>query len=142
MKLFTRGCMQYKPERIAQRRVYIGFTQEKLAGMVHVPHQQISKYERGIIMPSAATLIALADALQCSTDYLLGRADKPDVGSDLDTIERDMITKFRAKQAKLSETLINKELANIADPTRDLIRRLVKFFLKNPGQVNDITDDS
>jgi transcriptional regulator with XRE-family HTH domain len=144
MKLLVikRGNMQYKPDRLAARRIYLGLTQQRLAELVGVPFQQISKYERGQSMPTAGSLVALADSLQCSVDYLLGRTDNPSLTfSDLDTMERDMVLTFRDKKAKFVETEINKQVNKIRNPTRDHIIRLVKFFLQNPGQVNDIPDD-
>lgn len=133
--------MQYKPDRIALRRAVLGLSQTQLAEKIKVSHQQMSKYERGLTMPSAATLVALADALECSADYLLGRVQQPEIGGDFSVVEKNLVLQFRAKSEELSASLLDKELAKIADPTRDLIGRLVKFFLKNPGQVDDITHD-
>jgi len=132
----------YKPERITKRRNFIGLQQNELAEKVGVSAQQISKYERGVTMPSADTLTLLADVLLCSTDYLLGRVESPDVGTDLDTMERQMVFTFRERKKKLSTAVLNQVLNKLEDPMRNDIIRLVKFFLKNPGSVDDITDDS
>lgn len=60
-------------ERIKQLREAKSLSQRQLADEVGITKQAISKYEKGIDMPSAMTLCALADVFECSTDYLLGR---------------------------------------------------------------------
>lgn len=39
----------------------------------------MSEYKNGIKMPTIANLIKIADYLDCSVDYLLGRTDNPKV---------------------------------------------------------------
>ena len=48
-------------------------TQPKLADAVGVALRTYQCYEQGIREPSYHTLVKLADALEVSTDYLLGR---------------------------------------------------------------------
>ena len=58
-------------------RVEKGFTQKQVAEGIHVPEQSYQKYEYGKVIPSALTLIALADFFDVSLDYLVGRSDDP-----------------------------------------------------------------
>lgn len=60
-------------ERIKQLREQQGLSQPALAEEVGVTKQAISKYEKGMDIPSSMTLCSIADAFNCSTDYLLGR---------------------------------------------------------------------
>ncbi len=50
-------------------------SQQDLANLTGIHLGQISRYERGVIQPSAETTLVLAQALRVSADYLLsGRA--------------------------------------------------------------------
>ncbi|MBD5159346.1 MAG: helix-turn-helix transcriptional regulator [Ruminococcus sp.] len=50
--------------------------QAELAELAGIPRSNISQYERGRKKPSMDSLIALADALECSVDELCGRTTK------------------------------------------------------------------
>jgi transcriptional regulator with XRE-family HTH domain len=53
-------------------------TQSALGERIGKDAQYVSKLERRILTSvSTTTLEKLADALECSTDYLLGRVDQP-----------------------------------------------------------------
>ncbi len=54
-------------------------TQEALAELADVSRVMIARYETGRVMPTVEILIRLADALDVSTDYLLGRSDCQEV---------------------------------------------------------------
>ena len=56
-------------ERIKAARAAQGLSQRKLAEMVGVSAQAISKYERGLDIPSTGVLLKLAGALGVSVDY-------------------------------------------------------------------------
>lgn len=87
--------------RIAARRTSLDMSQEYLAVLVGSTQRQISKYEKGINQPTAEVLSRLADALQTTTDYLLGRTeiiDRPLRGQgDLTEFERQAILALREK---------------------------------------------
>lgn len=53
--------------------------QVKIAVDLKISQESISKYETGKAFPSKDILIKLADYLNCSIDYLLGRTDNPTV---------------------------------------------------------------
>lgn len=50
-----------------------GHTQHSLALLLGVTDSEISRYVSGERMPSLAVLVSLADNLNTTTDYLLGR---------------------------------------------------------------------
>ena len=61
-------------KRLLELRTQKGLSQEGLGKLVGKPGSYISKLERGVLTGmSTTTLERLADTLQCSTDYLLGR---------------------------------------------------------------------
>lgn len=55
--------------RLRQRRVAVGMTQERLARMIGITFQQVQKYERGTNRIVASRLFELAQALGVSVDY-------------------------------------------------------------------------
>ena len=64
--------------RIRQLRLQHALSQSQLGSLLEKDAQYVSKLERGILVNvTAETLERLADALECSTDYLLGREDEP-----------------------------------------------------------------
>lgn len=64
--------------RIQERRKALSLSQEDLAEVIGTNQKQISKYETGKNDPTGDVLIALADALDTTVDYLLGRTNTPD----------------------------------------------------------------
>lgn len=54
---------------ILRRRA--GYTQESLAEALDVSRQAVSKWESGVTLPEAATLLTLAELLDCSLDELM-----------------------------------------------------------------------
>ena len=60
-------------ERLKIIREKRNITQIILSVGISVSQETISAYESGKAMPSAETLVKLADFLNTSTDYLLGR---------------------------------------------------------------------
>lgn len=85
--------------RIRELRETKGLSQEQLAQEVDTSQRQISKYENGKQEPTAHVLFSLADALDTTTDYLLGRTnirDRPLRNEgDLTTQERAALTAWR-----------------------------------------------
>ena len=61
-------------QRLKVARKKKGYTQEALSRLVSVERSSIGKYESTDIMPSPAVINRLAEVLEVSTDYLLGRA--------------------------------------------------------------------
>ena len=59
--------------RIKQRRIEIGYTQEKLAEILGIGASHMSHLESGKTVPSMDVFINLCNALSCSADMLLCR---------------------------------------------------------------------
>lgn len=60
-------------------------TQNQLAELIRISCKQISKYEKGELLPPMNMLIALCKVFDCEIGYLLGEEDYTD-GSKLDTV--------------------------------------------------------
>lgn len=61
---------------IKLERLKRGLTQQQLAERTDLTYQDISRYETGRVNPTLDRLCRLADALNVTTDRLLGRDDK------------------------------------------------------------------
>lgn len=68
--------------RIKDRRITLNITQKDLATQVGVSGSAINQFEKGEKVPAAGTLIKLAEALDVSSDYLLGVGDKDEIFLD------------------------------------------------------------
>jgi len=96
----TKKKIEYKPmvnlKAIREKR---NMTQLNLGTRIEISQETVSGYEMGKLYPSADTLVKLADALNTSVDYLLGRitSDKPLnlSKSDLTDDEFNLIYSYR-----------------------------------------------
>lgn len=65
--------MPFCPDRLRGLREAKGLSQEQLGEMARLHHSVITKSENGKNSPRSDALDKLAQALDCTTDYLLGR---------------------------------------------------------------------
>ena len=66
-------------DRLRMSRLRLRLTQERLGKEIGQDQSYVSRLERGDFTEiTVTTLERLADALQVSTDYLLGRKDNPE----------------------------------------------------------------
>lgn len=93
------------PERLREARKALGLEQAQLAAKAALPPTSISHFEAGSRKPSFDTLRLLAQALDVTTDYLLGRVDDPTMGQAPEPLYRDM-QKLTAKDRELAEGFI------------------------------------
>lgn len=111
----------------------------KLADEINIDHSAISKFLNAERLPSATTLVNLADFFNCTTDYLLGLSDvldersfkqRPPFNEQLSfLLEYFKISKYRlVKETKISEqTVINWHKGKY-EPTVESLVRLAKHF--------------
>ena len=60
-------------QRIQIRRKQLGLNQDQLAELASLNRVTIAKYESGKVEPGAQALARIADALETTVDWLLGR---------------------------------------------------------------------
>jgi len=65
-------------DRLKEIRKAKGVTQKAMAEHLGMTEQAYQKYEYAMREPNHETTIKLADFFDVSTDYLLGRSDKPE----------------------------------------------------------------
>jgi len=84
-------------ERLKQLREAKNLTQLRLAMELNVSQETISGYEIGKAVPPAEMLVKLADTLDTSVDYILGRTDIKSMlrASELTEQEAEILTILR-----------------------------------------------
>ncbi len=78
--------MTLRGDRITHLRKELGIKQLTLAEMLDVTPNLISKYENGYTSPPLDKLAQIAEALNTTTDYLLGRSNIPHPGAEPDPL--------------------------------------------------------
>ncbi len=104
--------MTLRSDRLTRLRQEMGINQTRLAEMLDLTPNHISKYENGRTNPPLDTLSALAEVLNTSTDYLLGRSDVPHPGAgpdahpSLSPAEADMLRLMRTRDERARAKLV------------------------------------
>lgn len=70
-------------ERLKNMRQATGLSQKQFAEAIGFRKDLYNKYEQGVARPSYETLVRIADELDVSLDYLLGRNTNQDQSLDL-----------------------------------------------------------
>jgi transcriptional regulator with XRE-family HTH domain len=73
---YTLG-IDMRADRLKLARIDAGHTQESLAEFLGIDTRQIWRYENEETIPKADMVARIAEALNVSTDYLLGLTDDP-----------------------------------------------------------------
>lgn len=81
--------------RLKKSRRTAGFTQVELARLTQTHRASVQRWERGDDLPSAVTILRIADTLKVSVRYLLCRVDSPALWVHLETDERKLIDLYR-----------------------------------------------
>jgi transcriptional regulator with XRE-family HTH domain len=77
-------------ERLKKARELRSWNQAELGEKAGMPASSIAHFETGTRKPSFESLRRLANALAVTTDYLLGRADNPELAQAGDPLFRDI----------------------------------------------------
>jgi transcriptional regulator with XRE-family HTH domain len=77
-------------KRLKAARDLRKWSQGDLAGRARMPPSSIAHFESGSRKPSFDTLRRLANALEVTTDYLLGRVEDPGLAEGGDPLYRDI----------------------------------------------------
>ena len=112
---------------------------QQLAGQTGIDQSVIARILHAQRLPSAATLVALADRFQCSTDYLLGRTDlpgtqtfvpRPPFAGRMDALlHHFQTTKYRLeRQTGISSETMRRWQRGRYEPTVENLVRLADHF--------------
>lgn len=106
--------------RIKEIRIEKKLTQKMLAQNAKISQSVLSQYENGQVEPTATAIIDLCDALEVSSDYLLGRSD--DLGIILINDEKFFRTNESEQNLILNYRLLRPDMKKI-------IVDMIKAFL-------------
>ena len=104
-------------ERICELRKSRNLTQDQLAELASLNRVTIAKYESGRVEPGAKALSRIADALEVSTDVLLGRSEEPQ-----EQIERPLTIEARTVSAGMDK---------LPKEQREMILNMVRAMFPN-----------
>ena len=94
-------------KRIAELRRERGLNQEQLAELALLSRVTIAKYESGRVEPGAQALSRIADALEVTTDTILGRSEDNQESKDQpSTIEAQIVSAGMDKLPKEQREMI------------------------------------
>lgn len=100
-----------QPTEIFTKRLKIArdelrkWSQTELATRAKLPPSSIAHFETGSRKPSFDTLRKLANALNVTADYLLGRTDNPSLAEAGDPLYRD-VGKLSGKDREMAEDFL------------------------------------
>lgn len=104
--------MGFSGERLRQRRMEKGYSQQALANQLEVAFQQLQRWEQESNEPHPAVIVRLAEVLDCTTDWLLGRTAEPyEYAAQLTSKERQLLELYRRGNIPALVTDLMKELA-------------------------------
>lgn len=64
-------------DNLVKIRTENNYTQEKLAELLSISRDKLSKWENGIRVPDLNELLEICDIFDCDLDYLVGRIEQP-----------------------------------------------------------------
>lgn len=94
------------PDRLRNAREYRGLNQAELAQKAGMQPSAISHFETGTRKPSFDNLRILADSLDVTTDYLLGRVDEFKALAGADRLHRHYES-LQGADRKMADDLID-----------------------------------
>jgi len=104
-------------DRLRKLRENKKMYQEDLAKKLNVSKSAIGMYERDEREPNDETLIKMATFFSCTTDYLLGHSDDPDLTAkedkEITKQEKVLMAKIDSLPKEERERIINKILAYV-----------------------------
>ncbi len=101
-------------KKLKQARKQKGLTQGQLAQKIGADIQRVSKYERGILIPTTEIMVKISNALDVSLDYLL-KDDKNRVTG-------------KVKDTELVDQFV--QVDALPDQDRHMLKALLEAFIK------------
>ncbi len=100
--------------KLKQARNQKGLTQGQLSKKTGVDIQRLSKYERGILVPTTEVIVKISDALGTSLDYLLKNGKNTIMG--------------QLKDAELLKHIV--QVDDLPDKDRNILKEILEVFIK------------
>jgi|SRR5690625_134517 len=115
--------------RLKNLREERGYLQKYVADKIGVRSNTLSGYENGTRSPDPDMLVSLANLYDVTTDYLLGKTEKPNVTED---DEKAALIEEMAKKYPDADIMFD----NLAEMTVEQLREVddfIKFKLQKKG---------
>lgn len=123
-------------ERLVEFRKRRGLTQDELAKEVGVSRQTVSKWERGLIAPSGASLIALGRVYGISVDELVNEALSPEERAAVAVAEKpEEAPPAKPRRLKIAGAAVAAVLALLVAVAS--ILAIVSWHRKEPEKTED-----
>ncbi|MEY8436041.1 helix-turn-helix transcriptional regulator [Streptococcus hyointestinalis] len=120
-------------ERLKEKRLEKGITQQEIADKLHVNRVTYTNWEKGNREPNFKNLIELANLLETTTDYLLGRSKTPH-SEAIKSIDLTFINNFSTHELQRLELAISIKLQRTKQSPNEFKQELIeKYHLDNTG---------
>ena len=129
--------------RLRQRRLQIGLTQQQLADKIGAKKNTISNYECNISSPSEEIIIALMEALDCDANYLYGEFISSGDELALDKTEKKLITSYRGFNDEGKNKIIDiiSDMEQLPRYTKQIVFRAASSEDNHPAEIVEITPE-
>ena len=113
-------------DRLKKARKSANLTQELLAKKVNTTKGTISNYENGHSTPSNDMLVLLANVLDTTTDYLLGRSESNSMYKEAG-ISDAALSNLSAYQKEVIDFILSRENLFFKNKPEDILEALEQF---------------
>lgn len=129
--------------RLRQRRLQIGLTQQQLADKIGAKKNTISNYECNISSPSEDIIIALMEALDCDANYLYGDFISSGDELALDKTEKKLVTSYRGFNDEGKNKIIDiiSDMEQLPRYTKQIVYRAANSEDNHPAEIVEITPE-
>lgn len=134
-------------ERIKERRISMGFTQEELGEKLGLQKSAIAKYENGRVENIKRSVIAnMAKVLECSPAYLMGWEDNPSSNKDTSIVlspkdDRDIakdLDRIMGEIRKGDDGPLYYNGVEIDSASINLLQNAIEFALRETKKENKV----
>lgn len=117
--------------RLKTRRKELNLTQKEVGVKSMISEFTVSKYERDYSSPDVETLKRLSDALDCTSDYLIGKADQP----------KTRFYSYEDEELGTIEVGINDYPMELTpEEVKEMMETLKKYHFDVEALINDMRD--
>ena len=102
------------PAKLRRARKMRGLTQGQLSKRIGADVQRISRYERGVLVPTTKLIVRLAEALDVNLDYLLRDGEEHAAGAIRDP---ELLERFT-------------QVDSLPDKDKEILKALLEAFIK------------
>lgn len=128
VRKFNKSLDAFIGDRVKQRRVALGMSQDKLGAYLGITFQQVQKYEKGVNRISASMLYTIATVLNVEIDYFIDGFNNSDNQTNSLKEESSPVYEVDMRNKKESLDLLKAYYAISDLSVRKKVLELVKAF--------------